>query len=208
MPDAIMRAMVALSFAWGWIDIGMLVMVGFLGLLRPGELLALRVADFILPSTTMSAIRRLHIRIGAPKMRRLAARREHVTIDDEEVIQLVEKMCKDKDRNQRIFPGSAAQFRVLWNQLCGALHISHVDQVGMTPASLRAGGATFWFQLRDNSEWVRFRGRWASTRMLEIYIQEAGVDQIMQDLAPDVRAHIARLANAAPHIVHDVIRTL
>ncbi|CAK0890055.1 unnamed protein product [Prorocentrum cordatum] len=33
-------------------------------------------------------------------------------------------------------------------------------------------GATFWYRLTDSPDWVRYRGRWLSSRMLEIYIQE------------------------------------
>lgn len=40
---------------------------------------------------------------------------------------------------------------------------------------LRPGGATFLLQLTENGDFVRSRGRWLSSKVLEIYIQEAAV---------------------------------
>ncbi len=42
----------------------------------------------------------------------------------------------------------------------------------MTPASLRAGGATAYFDLLEDPAWLRLRGRWANLSTVEIYVQE------------------------------------
>ena len=98
---------------------------------------------------------------------------------------------KEKQVERETFGG-------MFDQLAGFFHISTVDGSGLTPASLRAGGATFWYQLTDSTEWVRFRGRWMNTRMLEIYIQEVAATGFMHTLSEDVQTSIHFVASAAP----------
>ena len=39
-------------------------------------------------------------------------------------------------------------------------------------ASLRPGGTTYWLQTTEDAEFVRRKGRWLSTRVLEVYLRE------------------------------------
>ena len=55
----------------------------------------------------------------------------------------------------------------------------------------------------DNPELVRFRGRWASSRMLEIYVQEVGATSLLPLLERGVRERVAALAAAAPWLLAD-----
>eukprot|EP00971_Amphidinium_carterae_P153769 3048949-Amphidinium_carterae.1 len=68
---------------------------------------------------------------------------------------------------------------------------------GVTPASLRPCGATYFFQETQSFELVRWRGRWLASRTLEIYLQETGVVTLMSDLAPTTRQRIHALAMVA-----------
>ena len=42
LTDSILKAMVAVSLLWNWPDMALALMLGFLGLFRPAELLRLR----------------------------------------------------------------------------------------------------------------------------------------------------------------------
>ena len=65
---------------------------------------------------------------------------------------------------------------------------------GLTPGSLRPGGAIWLYQETDNTELVRFRGRWLSSRMLEIYIQEIAGTALWSRLTPAAQFRITHLA--------------
>ncbi len=73
---------------------------------------------------------------------------------------------------------------------------------GLTPASLRAGGATYWYRVRDDADWVRYRGRWSNQRMLEIYIQEVAADDFLQQMSP-AALDKARMFAAGAHSLVD-----
>ena len=75
------------------------------------------------------------------------------------------------------------------------------DVVGLTPASMRAGGATFLYQQCDQPEVVRFRGRSSNSRMLEIYIQEITANTFADTLQHDQKLKLLRFAAAAPGLV-------
>ena len=149
----------------------MAVLLGFHGMLRPGELLNLCASDFVLPIQGLSQVWALYLRIRHPKMRRISARREHVRIDDPIIIKFAQDFLVGWLAEQPLFcSGKAGIFARYWFHLCSFFGISLASGPGLTPAALRAGGATYFYRLTDSAEWVRYRGRWASQRMLEIYL--------------------------------------
>ncbi len=50
MPAEVLQAAVGLTLVWGWADIALMLLVGYLGMLRPGELCTLTVQDFVFAS--------------------------------------------------------------------------------------------------------------------------------------------------------------
>eukprot|EP00972_Heterocapsa_arctica_P088322 13025266-Heterocapsa_arctica.AAC.1 len=71
-----------------------------------------------------------------------------------------------------IFPGPDKLFRSLFDQLVAFFGVPTKDRIGITPGSLRPGGATHLYKHADVPEKVRYRGRWKSRTVFEIYIQE------------------------------------
>ena len=67
--------------------------------------------------------------------------------------------------------------------------------------SCRPGGATGLLRATDNPESVRFRGRWASSRMLEVYVQEVGAVSLLPALSVEERERVRVLAAAAPALL-------
>ena len=197
MPDTVFLAFVAAAISWGWLDVAAILVVAFLGMLRPGEACALLVDDFVFHDLPGGG-RCLFVRISNPKMRRLGPRREHVRLDDLEVIDFLKRILDGLPLDLKLFNGSYSDFCWLFGKLCDTFDIAKTDGVGLTPASLRAGGATFWYRRHDSAEWVRYRGRWSNTRMLEIYIQEAAACSFVHTLSLKARQRVARFAELAP----------
>eukprot|EP00969_Alexandrium_andersonii_P302791 13384862-Alexandrium_andersonii.AAC.1 len=94
-------------------------------------------------------------------MRRLAACREHVRLDDEFIIKLLEREVARHDPEVRISLGTPAQFRACHDMLVSFFQIGCAEGCGITPASHRGGGATHFFQITQNVDWAFWRGRWA-----------------------------------------------
>ncbi len=197
IPDFVFLAFTALALLWGWGDVAALLLAGFLGMLRPGEMLLLEGRDLVFPSEVCS-LKHMFLAIRAPKNRRIAAKREHVRLDDPEVVAFFKVVKAQLALSDRIFRGDARSFRQCFNHLCAFFDIPSDDINGLTPASLRAGGATFLYQITDQPETVRYKGRWANSRMLEIYIQEVAANTFADTLGPEQKDRLLRLARAAP----------
>ena len=200
MPDFVFLAFCSLSLLWNWPDIVALLIGGFLGLLRPGELHHLQGQDIIFPSH-FSRFNHMFLAIRSPKNRCICARREHVRIDDLEVLPLFRSIKNVLQPSDQIFAGTQREFRNCFEQLCMYFDIRCNDTNGLAPASLRAGGATFLYQQCDQPEVVRFRGRWSNNRMLEIYIQEVTANTFADTLRHDQGARLFRFAEAAPGLL-------
>lgn len=71
------------------------------------------------------------------------------------------------------------------------------QQHGLTPASLRSGGATHMFAMTQDVQLVRWRGRWQHTPTLEHYLQEVGSASTVPRLEPVARATVCRWAARA-----------
>ena len=195
MPEQVFLAMVALALHWEWPDVACYLVIGFLGMLRPGECVKVTPKDisFLGSGINMQSF----VFIGKPKMRRVGPRREHIRIDDPELIPFLSWIKTHFPPDRPVFHGSALQLRQCFDSLCRALHLPTQDGKGLTPASIRAGGATFWYRKTDSTEWLRFRGRWASSRMLEVYIQEVAALSLQSHLPPSDWEHICRIAALA-----------
>ena len=201
MPEKVFLALVSLALVWGWHDMVLMLGIGFMGMLRPHELRALRVADLLTPRRLLSDFPSMYIVIATPKMRRLTARRSYTRVDEPGFIAYADSLCALLPDEAFLFPGSYAQLRLLFNHLCLALGVPTGAPNGLTLGSLRPGGATWLYRLTDDSEKVRFRGRWASQRMLEIYIQEIGAASLVPRLAAPTRQTLSALAGAAPGLL-------
>jgi hypothetical protein len=195
LPAEIFQALIALALVWNWVDMCLLICVGFLGMLRPGELSRLTFGDLLFVTVNLQPA--VFVRICQPKMRRIGPRREHVRIDDGPLILALKKVAAGRCLTDFVLNGTQLDFATHFRQLLVGLDLPYGRGHGLTPASLRAGGATFWYHRFDSTEFVRFRGRWANSRMLEVYIQEVAATSLLQDLPFSVQQRIGRFAAAA-----------
>jgi hypothetical protein len=110
-PLLLWLAMVALACAWGWVPMVAMLLILFPGGLRPVDGYRMRWKHVRGPSAHLGLLCALFLIIEQPKMRRLAARREHARIDDPDVIDTLEALAAANEPDSLVWPSSAARFR-------------------------------------------------------------------------------------------------
>ena len=190
MPAQILCAMVGLSVSWGWLTMAACLALAWGALLRPGELLGAFRRDLLLPSDLSGTIGFALLSISEPKSRHTTARHQSAKLDIPDLLRLVDLAFRDFRPNQKLWPHTASTMRSRFVHLLKALHLPTVHQPGMRCldlGSLRSGGATWLMLMTENSDLCRRRGRWASHRMMEIYVQETMALQYIKVISHDSR---------------------
>lgn len=145
-----------------------MLVLGFHALLRTGEILSVRAADVLIGSD--AAI----VRLRSTKTSRRFSANDAISITDGIVLELLRHLCLIR-REQRceqlpLWNGTAQAFRVRFARLCEHYGLqSH----NFRPYSLRRGGATALFQNSGSMEATLTRGRWESSRVAKVYINDA-----------------------------------
>lgn len=165
-----------------WLLFSAFLLIGFYGLLRPGEMLNLRQNDIMLPNTLSLAGDFAVTRIQRPKNSRQMGIQQYVEVRHPDAINWLSWMkssapCPDA----ALWPSTANRFRRMFKHTCTALNLGPLK---LSPASLRAGGATWLVDEGLEIGKIRFLGRWAHMRSLEHYIQVARAQQIALEIVP------------------------
>lgn len=191
MPWDLLHAMVALAVVWGWRDIALLLLLGFLGCLRRGEALALRTKDIVFGDALGCASQGdMFISLLAPKMRRTGVRRQHVHLREPFLCWLASAWLAGRPPGERIFSGTASKATKLLAELSVFFGVSGVDGVGVTWSSLRGGGATHRYRLGQPIDRIMWLGRWGAPKTLEHYIQEHAAETLIPELPLTARLKI------------------
>ncbi len=163
-----------------WLQFSVLISLGFFGLLRPGEIFNLRQKDITLPNHISLGLPSVTVGIEKPKNFRQLGCRQFTTISHLPTCEWVAWLCKClKCDSDKLWSSSPVEFRRLFRFCCRQLHLV---EGRYSPASLRAGGATFLFDQMHDVSRLRFLGRWASTQSLEHYIQSAKSNMQLEQL--------------------------
>ena len=111
----------------------------------------------------------------------------------ESTISWTQYLCKSQDPGLPLWPASLTKFRSCFKLVIKALDLPP----SWTPASLRSGGATYYFVVHSKSPSdLMFLGRWACERSLRHYIQASVADKSFAILAPALRDSIAAVIAA------------
>ena len=144
------------------------LVLGFEGLLRTGELLRITPADLLLKDE------RVLIRLSNTKTSRKKGGSEVVTFDHPWAFYVIQTLVELREERRQthsplwLFSGQA--FRTTLQQYLLRFNLQHC---GFKPYSLRRGGATALFLRTRSYDSALDRGRWESTRVAKIYIQDA-----------------------------------
>ena len=191
-PLPLLRATVTTALAWGWRRCALLMLIGFYALLRPCELIALRVSDCLMTSET-GLHNVVFLKLQLVKTRTRGARQQSVRLDVQFVIDFLKKSIKTMAPQEKLWPHSSSLFRRRMQQVlkttCGMPDVC-------LPSSLRPGGATFWFR-EWNEDLIRlqWRGRWMPFKTLAHYIQELGCVNVLDALKPSAKVRVQYLVN-------------
>lgn len=121
------------------------------------------------------------LRIGHPKNARQMGVQQYVEIRHYDSMNWVAWLKLQTKADAALWSSSPTKFRNMFKSVCRSLKISHLH---LSPASLRAGGATWFIDEGHEVGRVRFLGRWAHLRSLEHYIQVARAQQISLSIPP------------------------
>lgn len=182
-----------------WRSFGALVLVGFFGLLRPGELLGLKSQDAVLPNTWSLGSDFAVIRLNRPKNSRQMGIQQYVEIRHPDAINWLSWLKSVRAADSALWDSAPNRFRSMFKRVCadlclGTLHLS--------PASLRAGGATWLVDEGMEIGRIRFLGRWSRLRSLEHYIQVARAQQITLSISPAIAQKLKKFLARFHFLIH------
>lgn len=174
-----------------WWTFAVLVEIGLLCLLRPGELFKLSWGDISLPGSLSFGHSHAAIKIEAPKNRRQFGASQFVSLVHPGAIAWLEKLRVGQGNSNKIWPRSRSHFGKRFKQLLSELQLTDCR---FTMSSLRPGGATFLFGRGVPISAIRFTGRWCVERTLEHYLQLATATQITTEIPEEISARLIKIA--------------
>ena len=151
------------------------LLVGFLCLLRGGEILSLNLCDCqFREANYMKLI--LRDTKGA-KLKKIPF--ETVILRDPLAIQSI--MYQKSMGVARLFNGTPGRFYALYREAVQYFHLRHERP---TPHGIRRGGASWHFNLKGSFDATIEHGRWSSVKSARIYINEAAAEDTIHLLSP------------------------
>ena len=104
------------------------------------------------------------------KSRRFLGRHQFIVCRKRSAVSWLEWVCSDLAPRTRLWPGSLALFRRVWHWV---MRNGGIEALHLSPASLRAGGATHFYFKNHNIQKLLFLRRWKSLYSCSCYIQES-----------------------------------
>lgn len=204
LPLTLLLAISTLSLLWGWAREASIFLITWCGVLRIGEVTAAKRGDLVLPSDGVPGRAFALLQIQQPKTRGVAAKHQAARIDPEDVVRLITAVFGNLAQDQRLWDLSTATLRKRFASLQASLGLPvrrTATEVPYDLSSLRPGGATHLLHRFEDAEFVRRRGRWLSSRVCEVYLQEIAVSTYTNRLSPKVQQNIQKLADAFPEVL-------
>ena len=187
------------SEARRWLTLAVMVLTGFYGLLRPGELLNLRASDVVPPNSMSLGSAFSVVRIARPKNARQMGIQQYVEIRHPDAANWLAWLKSERQPEAALWNSTPHRFRSMFKSVCRSLNI---ESLRLSPASLRAGGATWLVDQGIEVSRVRFLGRWAHMRSLEHYLQIARAQQITLSIAPTIALQLKKFLMRFHFLVH------
>ena len=168
-----------------------LLEVGFFSLMRPGEMLALTRQLVSLPGQLLgNAAEFAVVGILSPENRKQLGKFQFAVCRSGNASSWLAWLCEGLHPAERLWPTTGKDFRKMFRILIDYLGLT---ELGFSPASLRAGGATYLFMHGVDPPRLKFYGRWSSERTLAHYLQESVTYQLAHN-APARAQQLVALA--------------
>ena len=182
LPYVVYRALVSLSLALGWRRVAGIIVLTFEMICRPGEVLRATREDLLLPMDLVAEDPgRCFLRIRNPKSRRRGlGSTQHSKTSDPIAVLFLQSVFGQLDKSTCLFEGSQSTFRKRWDHLLSLLHVP--INLGLTPASMRAGGAVRCYRCDEDIAKLMWKMRIKSQETLQHYLQEVGAESAFLQL--------------------------
>lgn len=194
LPLVLFRAMVAVASLWGWHRFLGIMLLSYFGICRPGEPLNATRFDLLLPRDLIyesSDVCFLCIRRPKSRRRGLGVI-QHSKISSAEVVAALDFIFSGLHAGEPLYAGSPSSFRRRWDAILAALGVPKT--IGLTPASMRAGGAITAYRADEDIMKILWRMRLKSVQTFSHYLQEVGALSVFGELPFDCRLRIERAA--------------
>ena len=175
-----------------FITAAILFRVGFMGLLRPGEMYALRAQDVRIVVAEGSKVAVLAI--VNPKNKMFMGRAQFICIRDASLVNWLEWLCANLPGQCKLWPGTQASLSELWNFTMSCLGIA---LVGFTLAGLRPGGTTSMYIAGKELAYIKYAGRWSNEASMACYVQEAMAALVWSKISPALEGQLIRWSSAS-----------
>ena len=203
MPLVLLLATLSTCLLWGWVKEAGIFALAWGGLLRIGEAVQARRADLILPQDVLGLQSFILLRIQEPKTRLRMARHQAAKVEPEDLVRLITLAFGSTSPSEQLWQKSSQTLRRRLDSVLERLGvIARRGERAIDLGSFRPGGATHLLQLTEDSELVRRRGRWASHRVMEIYLQEIASIVFLPNQPLQVRERVLSCARAFPDLLN------
>ena len=209
MPHQVLVALIASAWCWGWSREAAIFALSFGALLRIGEVLQSRRGDVLMPEDVDFTVSYVLIRIKEPKTRFRAARHQASKVEQPDLISIIRLGFSGLRYDEPLWHLSGATLRARFVKLLEKLKLpSKAYQVPkpLTLASFRPGGATWLIAECEDVELVKRRGRWASYRVMECYLQEVMASTYLIDVPEEAKKMILQAVKIFPRLMVQVMK--
>ena len=207
LPWQILVSLISVAYLWGWNRTAGVLALSWGALTRIGEVLKARRRHLVLPRDLAYTIQYALLQIEEPKTRFRSARHQVARLDHPQLLQVVEISFQDLKADEGLWNFSPQTLRQRFQRLLKALQLDSLPPSvsrGLDLGSLRAGGASWLMITSEDSELVRRRGRWLTSKIMEIYVQEVSALQFLPQLPQRVRTLILEGAGLFPVLLQKV----
>ena len=164
LPAHVLHAMVGWSFFHQHFTFGVSLLLGYYGMLRTGEIHALRSSQIVCEAGQPTVV----LSLGLTKGGKRQGAAESTVVGYDMVVKFVQHW-KTLASAATPLAKSPAHWRGLFNE---ALESLQLQTYGFRPYSLRRGGATWWFARHHSLDQILLQGRWHAPKTARIYINE------------------------------------
>ena len=169
-----------------------MLLIGFDCFLRTGEMLSLIHSDLVFGSSNTGVVRLGHTKTGQRH-----GSFEASTINDPLCGRLYKayrrSLPRDSHSDHFLFLAKPYRFYKVFEE---GLRWLGLHEFGFRPYSVRRGGATAYFRVTRSMEATLDRGRWSSSRVARIYVNDGLAREVELNFSDATRERLSILAAA------------
>ena len=207
IPWQVVVALLSTALMWNWVNEAGIVALSFGAVTRIGEALMASREDLILPRDLNFTVDYALLTIKEAKTRFRSARHQAAKLDQPQLLKILDLAFFNMRKDQRLWPYSPQTMRNRFQRLLKGLRLQGpLPGIGRSIdlGSLRAAGASWLLMVSEDAELTRRRGRWITTKVMEIYVQETMALQFLQKVPEETRNVVLLGAAVFPELLEKV----